>query len=88
MYTNKYLDHILEACKEAGCKPLFSKPMHKDFYKPDSEFEDLNILIDTREQKPLIFNKSQNLKLDFGDYTLGGKDYNYTYVDRKAEQDF
>ena len=77
-----------EACKEAGCKPLFSKPMHKDFYKPDSEFEDLNILIDTREQKPLIFNKSQNLKLDFGDYTLGGKDYTYTYVDRKAEQDF
>jgi hypothetical protein len=77
-----------KACKAAGCKPLFSKPIDKSFYKPDSDFEDLNILIDTREQKPLVFNKSQDLKLDFGDYTLGGKDYTYTYVDRKAEQDF
>lgn len=77
-----------EACKKVGTQPLFSKPIDPDFFKGDEEFEDLNIFIDTREQKPLVFNKSEDLKLDFGDYTVGGDDYNYTYVDRKAEQDF
>ena len=48
----------------------------------------MNIFIDTREQKPLSFPRSQALKLDFGDYTVGGDDYNYTYVDRKSEADF
>ena len=28
------------------------------------------------------------MKLDFGDYAVGGEDYAYTYVDRKGEQDF
>ena len=28
------------------------------------------------------------MKLDFGDYTAAGKDYDYTYVDRKTEGDF
>jgi hypothetical protein len=77
-----------KACELAGVKPLYSSKIHEDFFKEDKYFEDLNILIDTREQKPLIFNKSEDLKLDFGDYTVGGSDYNYTYVDRKAEQDF
>ena len=77
-----------KACKEAGVKPLFSKPITSKFFNDDSEFEDLEIMIDTREQKPLVFNNSQELKLDFGDYTVGGEDYNYTYIDRKAEQDF
>ena len=27
------------------------------------------------------------MKLDFGDYTIGGDDYTYTYVDRKSESD-
>ena len=27
------------------------------------------------------------MKLDFGDYTCGGNYYDYTYVDRKSEQD-
>ena len=77
-----------KACKEAGVKPLFSKPITSKFFNDDSEFEDLEIMIDTREQKPLVFNNSQELKLDFGDYTVAGEDYNYTYIDRKAEQDF
>ena len=77
-----------KACKEAGVKPLFSKPITPKFFNDDSEFEDLEIMIDTREQKPLVFNNSQELKLDFGDYTVAGEDYNYTYIDRKAEQDF
>ena len=51
--------------------------------------EDMVILQDTREQQPLTFkNKSEIMKLDFGDYTATGKDYSYLYVDRKAENDF
>tara|TARA_Y100000361_G_scaffold29586_1_gene24470 strand:+ start:6397 stop:7320 length:924 start_codon:yes stop_codon:yes gene_type:complete len=77
-----------EACKEIGVKPLLGKSIDSRFFNDDEEFENLKILIDTREQKPLTFMKSEELKLDFGDYTVGGDDYNYTYVDRKAEQDF
>tara|TARA_X000001036_G_C20517939_1_gene740918 strand:+ start:44 stop:967 length:924 start_codon:yes stop_codon:yes gene_type:complete len=77
-----------EACKEIGVKPLLGKSIDSRFFNDDEEFEDLKILIDTREQKPLTFMESEELKLDFGDYTVGGDDYNYTYVDRKAEQDF
>ena len=76
------------ACKKIGYQPLLGKPMDKKFYKDIDSFSDLEILIDTREQQPLEFPKSKSLKLDFGDYTLGGSDYSYTYVDRKAEQDF
>jgi ERCC4-type nuclease len=50
--------------------------------------KDLEIIIDTREQCPLFFSNSRNLKLDFGDYTLGGEHYSYTYVDRKTATDF
>ena len=28
------------------------------------------------------------MKLDFGDYTAAGEFYDYTYIDRKSEQDF
>jgi hypothetical protein len=76
------------ACSEAGVKPLHGQSISEDFFKDDEEFEDINIFIDTREQKPLTFNNSEELKLDFGDYTVGGDDYNYTYIDRKAESDF
>lgn len=75
------------AAELAGVSPLYSKPAPAAIFNDDSEFEDLEIMVDTREQKPLIFDKSQELKLDFGDYTVGGDDYDYTYVDRKAEQD-
>jgi hypothetical protein len=77
-----------EACKKIGYQPLLGRPMDKKFYKDSDSFSSLEILIDTREQQPLKFPKSKSLKLDFGDYTLGGSDYSYTYVDRKAEQDF
>lgn len=51
--------------------------------------DDLKILKDTREQKPLSFNglDSSFMKLDFGDYTIGGENYSYIYVDRKSEGD-
>ena len=76
------------ACEKINVKPLYAKSVKKQFFVEDEKIRNLNILIDTREQKPLSFPKSESLKLDFGDYTLGGKDYNYTYVDRKSESDF
>jgi len=81
-------DSYSEACNKAGVKPLYTKRVSSEFFKESDEFEKLNIFIDSREQQPLSFKNSEILKLDFGDYTVGGDDYSYTYVDRKSEQDF
>lgn len=75
-------------CKELNVKPLHGSRVDPRFFEPDENFEDLKIFIDTREQKPLTFKVSEDLKLDFGDYTVGGEDYNYTYIDRKSDSDF
>ena len=67
-----------------GAKPIFYKGMPKEFSKDI----DVEVLVDTREQQPLEFNKSKILKLDFGDYTLGGTNFSNTFVDRKSAGDF
>ena len=67
-----------------GVKPIFYKGMPKQFNKDI----DVEVLIDTREQQPLKFNKSKILKLDFGDYTLSGSNFSNTFVDRKSSGDF
>ena len=77
-----------EACSQAKIRPRFPHNIVKGFFDKDCSYEKLEIFIDTREQKPLEFKKSKSLKLDFGDYTLGGSSYSYTYVDRKSEGDF
>ena len=76
------------ACEEAGVAPLFDKPITKQFFVENEKLNDIHIFIDTREQKPLAFSNSSKMKLDFGDYTAGGENYSYTYVDRKSESDF
>ena len=76
------------ACEQVGVEPLYGKPVKRQFFVKDEKFNRLNIFIDTREQRPLRFPVSESLKLDFGDYTVGGENYNYTYVDRKSETDF
>tara|TARA_R100000808_G_scaffold4839_1_gene15249 strand:+ start:6127 stop:7131 length:1005 start_codon:yes stop_codon:yes gene_type:complete len=76
------------ACEAAGVEPLYNKKVKEQFFVEDEKFNDLNIFIDTREQQPLTFKNSESVKLDFGDYTLGGDNYNYTFVDRKSEGDF
>ena len=80
------LGSYTEACKLAGVEPMFGSKLPGNFLK--EECSDLKIFIDTREQQPLEFKNSESLKLEFGDYAVGGDDYNYTYVDRKSEQDF
>ena len=74
-----------ETCKQLDMKPMLSEPLPKQFHK---DYSDTPILIDTREQKPLHFNNSELLKLDVGDYAVGGELYDYTFVDRKSYQDF
>lgn len=76
------------ACNAINIEPLYDKNIIKGFFDKDKELDDVRILIDTRERKPLKFNKSASLKLDFGDYAVGSPHYNYTYVDRKDESDF
>ena len=74
-----------EACKQFGMLPMLSGQLPNQF---KNDFSDTPILIDTREQKPLHFKNSESLKLDVGDYAVGGDLYDYTFVDRKSYQDF
>ena len=77
-----------QACKELGLEPIYNKGITKDFFRKKNSIEEITIHVDTREQKPLSFQNTLENKLDFGDYTMGGDNYTYTYVDRKSEGDF
>jgi len=77
-----------KACSQYGVEALYNQDLPKDFWEENKEIDNLDIFIDTREQKPLKFKNSTEMKLDFGDYTIGGSHYDYTYVDRKSEADF
>ena len=80
----KHFGTYTKACEAMGVKPIFYKGMPKEF----NNSVDVEVLIDTREQQPLKFPKSKILKLDFGDYTLGGNNFSNTFVDRKSAGDF
>jgi len=82
----KHFGSYSAACKEAKVRPMFGSRLPDDW---GSEVDpSIKIFIDTREQQPLEFSSSELLKLDFGDYAVGKEHYDYTYVDRKGEQDF
>ena len=86
-YFNKYCDYKA-LCEKAGLKII-----NTDIYSENgfnlTVPKTLSIIEDTREQKPIEFDfKRISQKLDFGDYALAGEDYNYVFVDRKAEDDF
>ena len=74
-----------EACEKFGVLPMLGEQLPNEFAE---DYSDTPILVDTREQKPLHFNNSEFLKLDVGDYAVGGDLYDYTFVDRKSCQDF
>lgn len=86
----KYFNTYSNVCNQLDIKPLFKRGLKspQQFFEKNKKFEEIPIFIDTREQKPLSFTNSQSMKLDFGDYTTGGENYTYTYVDRKSESDF
>ena len=77
-----------KACSSCGVEALYNQALPIDFWESNTEIDNLDIFIDTREQQPLKFNNSTKMKLDFGDYTIGDHYYDYTYVDRKSESDF
>ena len=81
----KYFGSYTDACKECLVEPMFNSKLPKEFW---NDYSNINVLIDTREQQPLKFKKSSILKLDIGDYAVGGNNYNYTHVDRKSFADF
>ena len=87
-FYRKAFGSYSSACKAVDSQPLHPHAMVKGFFDHNELCNNMNIFIDTREQKPLSFNKSEKLKLDFGDYTTGGDFYSYTYVDRKSDSDF
>ena len=82
----KHFGSYSAACDLVGVKPLFRSRLPDEWSNPAPD--DVKIFIDTREQQPLKFHNSESLKLDFGDYAVGSKHYDYTYVDRKSETDF
>ena len=84
----KFFGSYSNACSQLNIEPLYNKKLFSGFFNDYSELNDVKILIDTRERKPLSFSNSAELKLDFGDYAVGSPHYNYTYVDRKDESDF
>ncbi len=77
-----------KACAEAGVTPLFYKNISEGFFDDDPSISEIEVVVDTREQKPLDFVNPKVMKLDFGDYTTTGKNYTKTFVDRKSESDF
>ena len=77
-----------EACRRLGYEPLLNKPLKTKFLKESKNLNDMEIMIDTREQQPLRFENSVSHKLDFGDYTTAGRYYSSTFIDRKSETDF
>lgn len=82
----KFFKSYTYACKEIGATPMFNEKIPSFFWK-DEFIEDLIILTDTREQEPLYFKKQTVQKLDVGDYAILDH-FDYTFVDRKSEQDF
>jgi len=84
----KYFSSYNEACKRLQVEPLLNQGINAKFLKENKNLKNIEILIDTREQQPLKFEKSKSQKLDFGDYTASGEFYSNTYIDRKSETDF
>ena len=82
----KHFGSYTAACKAAGVSPMFGSRLPYEW--SNRSYKNVKVFIDTREQQPLEFANSESLKLDFGDYAVGKEYYDYTYVDRKGEQDF
>jgi len=85
-YYRKMWRSYSDFSEDLGIESWFNKNLPKNFWEQDAK--DMQIFIDTREQKPLRFDNSMKNKLDFGDYTAAGKYYSKTFIDRKAQDDF
>lgn len=84
-YYDKFLN-LTELFGEIGLIQVQNKKTDNLFAKKLPL--NLRIAQDTREQNPLPLKNSEQFKLDCGDYSLLGENYNYVFVDRKSESDF
>jgi hypothetical protein len=80
----RFFGSYTSACEGAGGRPIYNGKMPQNFRQKVNA----KIFIDTREQQPLSFPKSESLKLDLGDYGIENDFFDYTFVDRKSEGDF
>lgn len=74
--------------KSIGLKNQYTNLLPNNFWSTDLALNNLSILVDTREQKPLNLTNCKFQKLDFGDYTATGKYYSNTFIERKSAADF
>lgn len=84
----KYFSSYSAVCRKLDVRPLLHKYIKKEFLTLDKNLEQIEILVDSREQDPLKFTHQRKQKLDFGDYTASSKHYTKTYIERKSETDF
>mgnify|MGYP003112997252 CR=1 FL=1 len=83
----KFFTSYSHACSQAGVTPMLYRKLPENFFDVQN-FDDLQIVIDTRENHPLPFKNTKKFALDFADYTASGNRYDYTFVERKSESDF
>ena len=85
-YYQELFGDFYSLCSELNLKPRFSKFPSEEI-KEEIE-EGYEIVVDTREQKPLIINyQTRREGLKFADYWLDKED-NKCYVERKETKDF
>lgn len=73
------------AANACGVKVGLSGQLPKEW---SNDFSKKKIFWDSREQRPLRFANSECMKLDTGDYAVGGEDFANTFVDRKSFDDW
>mgnify|MGYP003113007683 FL=1 len=83
----KLFSSYSHACSQAGVTPMLYRKLPDDFFEVDG-LDNLEVVIDTRENKPLPFKHTKKFALDFADYTASGSRYDYTFIERKSESDF
>jgi len=77
---------IANFCKEANISQHFTKELPKGFWVEDTSR--VNILVDTREQKPFNFKNGEAQKLSIGDYIAVGEHFSKIAIDRKSTNDY
>ena len=83
----KFFTSYSHACNQAGVTPMLYRKLPEGFFDVQ-DFSDLQIVVDTRENRPLPFKNIKKFALDFADYAASGDRYDYTFVERKSESDF
>ena len=79
----------MQFCKELRLTQVYDKQLPVEFWiDTEQEMNDMEVLIDTREQHPYKFRKSTVQKLSFGDYMAAGDYFSKVSVDRKNPSDF